>query len=248
MVRLDRNHNGYGGTNGDNNAGMHRLVAGIHEFQSNVFQSQRELFENLAGGQRPGGLFITCSDSRINPNLITQTDPGELFILRNVGNIVPPFSPTTADGGASAAIEFAVTALDVEYIVICGHSHCGAMKGLLHPEDLTEMPSVSAWLGNAESARRIVRTNYTGLSEEDQMSVMIQENVLVQLENLRTHPAVAVRLAPRGDLRLYGWVYKIETGEVFAYSADEGQFVSLSDMPAALTQTAATNYASMRAI
>jgi carbonic anhydrase len=239
--------------NGDGHAGslphgggLHKLVAGIHHFQSQIFQQQREFFKTLANGQRPQGLFITCSDSRINPNLITQTDPGELFILRNVGNIVPPFSPSTADGGAAAAIEFAVSALNVEYIVVCGHSYCGAMKGLLHPEAVAELPSVSGWLTNGESARRIVRQNYAELDDENQLNVLVQENVLVQLENLRTHPSVAVRLS-RGDLRLFGWVYKLETGEVFAYHAEEGQFVSLLETPVVPQQRLA-RVAAMRSI
>ncbi len=223
--------------NGDSQAGsqppgggLHKLVAGIHHFQSQIFQQQREFFQTLADGQRPQGLFITCSDSRINPNLITQTDPGELFILRNIGNIVPPFIPSTVDGGTAAAIEFAVSALNVEYIVVCGHSHCGAMKGLLHPDSVAEMPSVKGWLAHGECARQIVRQNYSQLDDDTRMNVLVQENVLVQLENLRTHPSVAVRLS-RGDLRLFGWVYKLETGEVFAYHADEGQFVSLLETP-----------------
>jgi carbonic anhydrase len=231
-----RNGAPYGGST-HQQSGLHKLVAGIHHFQSQIFQQQREFFQTLAGGQRPQGLFITCSDSRINPNLFTQTDPGELFILRNIGNIVPPFSPNTADGGAAAAIEFAVSALNVEYIVVCGHSLCGAMKGLLHPESVAELPSVSGWLAHGESARRIVRHNYPGLDNENQLNVLVQENVLVQLENLRTHPAVAVRLS-RGDLRLFGWVYKLETGEVFAYHAEEGQFVSLLDTPVVPPQRA----------
>jgi carbonic anhydrase len=217
--------------------GLHKLVAGIHHFQSQIFQQQREFFETLAGGQRPQGLFVTCSDSRINPNLFTQTDPGELFILRNIGNIVPPFSPSTASGAAAAAIEFAVSALNVEYIVVCGHSLCGAMKGLLRPETVAELPSVCAWLAHGESARRIVRQNYADLDDENQLNVLVQENVLVQLENLRTHPAVAVRLS-RGDLRLFGWVYKLETGEVFAYHAEEGQFISLLETPVVPPQRA----------
>ena len=136
---------------------MQKLINGLHQFQRDIFTTQRELFERLAGGQSPDALFITCSDSRINPNLITQTEPGELFILRNIGNIVPPYTSSSIDAGAAAAIEFAVSALDVEYIVICGHSHCGAIKGLLNPASVADMPSVSGWLGHAESARRIVR-------------------------------------------------------------------------------------------
>jgi carbonic anhydrase len=226
--------------------GLHKLVAGIHHFQSQIFQPQREFFETLAGGQRPQGLFITCSDSRINPNLFTQTDPGELFILRNIGNIIPPFSASTASGSAAAAIEFAVSALNVEYIVVCGHSLCGAMKGLLRPETVADLPSVSTWLANGESARRIVRHNYADLDNENQLNVLAQENVLVQLENLRTHPSVAVRLS-RGDLRLFGWVYKLETGEVFAYHAEEGQFVSLLETPVVPPQRA-SRAAAMRSI
>ena len=210
--------------------GLHKLVAGIHQFQSNVFQPQREFFKTLADGQRAQGLFITCSDSRINPNLFTQTDPGELFILRNIGNIVPPFSPSTSSGGAAAAIEFAVSALNVEYIIVCGHSLCGAMQGLLNLDSVADMPSVRGWLAHAESARRIVRENYAQLDEDGQLNVLVQENVLVQLEHLRTHPSVAVRLS-RGNLRLFAWVYKLETGEVFAYHAEAGQFISLMDKP-----------------
>jgi carbonic anhydrase len=211
-------------------SGLHKLVAGIHHFQSHVFRPQQEFFQTLANGQRPQGLFITCSDSRVNPNLITQTEPGELFILRNIGNIVPAYTSGTADGATAAAIEFAVTALDVEYIIVCGHSHCGAMKGLLDLRSVAEMPSVSGWLTHAESGRRIVRENYKELDCESQTNVLIQENVLAQLENLRTHPSVAVRLSRR-DLRLCGWVYKLETGEVFAFDPEIGQFVSLLETP-----------------
>jgi carbonic anhydrase len=239
-------HNNNGDGSSSCGGGLHKLVAGIHQFQSNVFQPQLEFYRTLADGQRPEGLFITCSDSRINPNLITQTEPGELFILRNIGNIVPTFSPSTADGGAAAAIEFAVSALKVDYIIVCGHSLCGAMKGVLYSESVREMPSVSSWLAHAESAKRIVCQNYADLDDGEQLNVLVQENVLVQLEHLRTHPSVAVRLS-RGDLRLIGWVYKLETGEVFAYHADEGQFVSLLEQPVMADQRF-TRLAAMRSI
>lgn len=201
---------------------MQKLVEGIHQFQSNIFSSQRELFERLADGQSPDALFITCSDSRINPNLITQTEPGELFILRNAGNIVPPHG--AANGGEGATIEFAVAGLGVKDIIICGHSHCGAMKGLLDPELVQELPAVSAWLSHAEATRWIVREKYSDREGGPLLTTTVEENVLVQLENLRTHPAVAVGLA-RGKLKIHGWVYKIETGEVFAYDVARGQFV-----------------------
>jgi carbonic anhydrase len=217
---------------------MHELVRGIHKFQDDVFRPKQEFFKRLAQGQHPQALFITCSDSRIDPNLLTRTEPGELFILRNVGNIVPPFTPTTADGGVAAAVEFAVSALGVENIIVCGHSLCGAMKGLLHPENLEGMPSVGGWLAHAETTRRIVQENYRELDDDEQLNVAVQENVLVQVENLRTHPAVAARLA-RGGLNLYAWVYKLETGEVYCYQCDQGQFVSLSDQTSMPTVAAA---------
>jgi carbonic anhydrase len=207
---------------------LQQLVKGVHQFQANVFANQRKFFQRLAEGQSPQGLFITCADSRVNPNLITQTKPGELFILRNIGNIVPPFTPHTADGAAAAAIEYAVSKLNVEYIVICGHSRCGAIQGLLDHESTKSMPSVYGWLANAESARRIVSENYKNLDNESRLNVAVQENVLCQIENLRTHPAVAVRMA-RGDLQVYGWVYKLETGEVFGFSPEQSQFVTLSE-------------------
>ena len=207
---------------------MQKLIEGIHHFQANLFSPQRELFERLAGGQNPDALFITCSDSRISPNLITQTDPGELFIIRNAGNIVPPYG--AANGGEGATIEFAVVGLGIHDIIVCGHSHCGAMKGLLNPESLKGMPTVAAWLGHAEATRWIARQKYSQLSDEALLNVATQENVLIQMENLRTHPAVAAGLAG-GKLKLHGWVYKIETGQVFAYDPERGQFVPVAQAP-----------------
>jgi carbonic anhydrase len=209
---------------------MQKLIQGIHQFQTNLFASQRELFERLADGQHPDALFITCSDSRISPNLITQTEPGELFILRNAGNIVPPYG--AANGGEGATIEFAVVGLGVSDIIVCGHSHCGAMKGLLHPESLQHMPTVAAWLAHAEATRWIARQKYAEQPPDSLLNISIQENVLVQLENLRTHPAVAAGLAS-SSLKLHGWVYKIETGQVFAYDPQSQQFLPLTQQPPA---------------
>jgi carbonic anhydrase len=208
---------------------MERLISGLHHFQSKVFQSQKELFDRLSEGQSPDALFITCSDSRINPNLITQTDPGDLFILRNAGNIIPPFG--ASNGGEAATIEFAVAGLGVKDIIICGHSLCGAMNGLLHPEQLQELPTVVSWLSHAQSTKRIVSENYShlGLTADQLLNVSIQENVLAQMENLRTHPAVAARLS-RGVLNLHGWIYKIQTGQVFSYQEEEGQFLPLTEV------------------
>jgi carbonic anhydrase len=207
---------------------MQKLVQGIHKFQKHAFAPRKDLFERLSHGQNPEALFITCSDSRINPNLLTQTEPGDLFILRNAGNIIPPADAPA--NGEHATIEFAVAALGVTDIIVCGHSHCGALSGLLNPASLDGLPSMTAWLTHAEATERIIRENYPHLEGEALLTVTIEENVLVQLENLRTLPAVAERLAA-GDLHLHGWVYKIETGEVFAYDAAEGQFVTLAPAP-----------------
>lgn len=206
---------------------MQKLVDGIHEFQRNYFSQDQKLFETLAEGQKPLALFITCSDSRINPNYLTQTKPGELFIQRTAGNIVPPYG--TVHGGEAATIEYAVSALKVKDIIICGHSHCGAMSGLLEPALIEKMPAVKSYLEHAESTRRIVNENYTHVQEADRRLILtVQENVLVQIKNLKTHPSVAAAVG-RGELKLHGWVYKFETGEVFNFHPDEGQFLPIQD-------------------
>lgn len=204
---------------------MQRLIQGIHQFQQDGFRPLQNLFSELAKGQAPETLFITCSDSRIDPNMLTRSKPGDLFILRNAGNIVPPHG---AGGGEAATIEFAVAGLGVKDVIICGHSHCGAMNGLLHPDQLADLPATAAWLRHAETTGRIIRENYGHLDGARLLTATIEENVLVQLEHLRTLPAVASRLV-RGDLKLHGWVYKIETGEVFAFEPQSGQFVPLAE-------------------
>ncbi len=206
---------------------MEKIIRGVHQFQQNIFSNYKDLFQRLASGQNPEVLFITCSDSRIQPSLLTQTKPGELFIIRNAGNIVPPHG--AANGGEGATIEYAVTALGIKDIIVCGHSHCGAMNGLLHPQKLTSMPSVVSWLQHAEATRRIVVDKYPESNEEDQLLNAVKENVLVQLENLRTHPSVAVGLA-NGKLKLHGWVYHIETGSVYAYSPEQKQFIRIEEI------------------
>ncbi len=209
---------------------MQRLIEGLHEFQRNIFRPQREFFENLAHGQAPETLFITCSDSRINPNLITQTEPGELFIVRNAGNIVPAYESL---GGEAATIEYAVAVLGVKDVIVCGHSHCGAMQALLKPERPHTLPAVTAWLRHASATRALVMDNYSDLPAEAKINVAMQENVLVQIEHLRGHPAVEEAITHRG-LRLHGWVYKIETGEVFTYDPSNRQFQSFPQARASM--------------
>jgi len=200
---------------------MQKLVRGINKFKQEFYPQNKELFAKLAEGQSPSTLFITCSDSRINPNLLTQTEPGEIFIVRNAGNIVPAHGGPA--GGEAATIEYAIAALGVTDVVICGHSFCGAMKGLLNPRSLEDLPAVQRWLEHAEATRAILRANYRDRNGDELLNIAIQENVLVQMQNLQTLPAVAARFAA-GTLNLHGWVYKSETGDVFAYDASSGQF------------------------
>lgn len=203
---------------------MQKLVQGIHHFQTQIFNSHKELFERLDQDQAPETLFITCSDSRISPNLITQTQPGELFILRNVGNLIPPYE---CMGGMAAGIEFAVESLRVKDIIVCGHSNCGAMKALLEPEQLDELPATKAWLAHARATERIIWESYGQLQGHELLHATVEENVLVQVDNLRGHPAVA-KAVGNGRMHLHAWVYKIETGEVFAFDPSRGQYTSVT--------------------
>lgn len=203
---------------------MDAILQGLHHFRRGVFEHQKELFTQLVKGQNPLVLFISCSDSRVMPALMTQSGPGELFELRNAGNLVPPHG--ASNGGEAATIEFAVKGLGVRDIVVCGHTHCGAMKGLLDPSTTASMPLVRSWLGHAETTRRIMEENYPHLTPEHRLNVAVQENVLVQIEHLQTHPCVAVKLQ-RGELALHAWVYKLETGDVFSYDQNEGHFKPL---------------------
>ena len=205
---------------------MPRFAAGVVRFQQEVYPKKQELFERLSRGQSPEALFITCSDSRVETAMITQTDPGELFICRNAGNIVPPHTMNT--GAMTAAIEFATAALRVPHIVICGHTECGAMKGAMHPEDLDDLPHVKEWLGYAKAAADIVKVLGADLDEDARMRMLLEQNVILQLQHLRTHPAVATRLAV-GDLRLHGWIYDIKTGDVCAYDDVSGAFEPVAE-------------------
>lgn len=204
---------------------MKKLIEGLHRFHAGYFESHKDLFEKLSQGQHPRILFITCSDSRIDPNLITQANVGDLFVIRNAGNIVPPYGAT--NGGEGASIEYAITALGIEQVIVCGHSHCGAMKGLLKMSKLEDqMPLVYEWLKQAEATRRLIRDNYGHLSNEEVLPITIAENVLTQLENLSTYPVIRSKLY-QGKLALHAWIYNIESGDVFAYDPISHDFVDL---------------------
>ncbi|MFM7383711.1 MAG: carbonic anhydrase [Microcystaceae cyanobacterium] len=202
---------------------MKKLIEGLQQFQSGYFRSHQALFEELSQGQHPRILFITCSDSRVDPNLITQADVGDLFVIRNAGNLVPPFG--AANGGEGASIEYAIAALGIEQVIVCGHSHCGAMKGLLKLNTLQEkMPLVYDWLRHAEATRRLVLENYKQYEGEELIEITVAENILTQLENLQTYPIIRSKLH-QGKLSLHGWIYRIETGEVLAYDGVLHDFV-----------------------
>jgi carbonic anhydrase len=207
---------------------MDNLLTGLHQFH-NRFGREREFYSKLAAGQHPSALFIGCSDSRVDPSIITQTGLGELFVMRNAGNIVPCYG--ASNGGEPATIEYAVSALGVKDIIVCGHSGCGAIQAMLHPEKMEQLPSVKKWLNHAEATRQIILENYPKLTGENQLAAAVKEHVLVQIENLQTHPSVAVRLQ-RGELTLHAWVYRMQTGEVLAYSSDDGKFTALTSLPA----------------
>jgi len=202
---------------------MEKVLKGLIKFQKEVFSKKEELFASLSRQQTPKVLFVTCSDSRIDLSLLTQTDPGELFIIRNAGNLIPTYG--AAIGGSTATIEYGVSVLQVNDIIVCGHTDCGAMKALLHPEKLEDLPAVKAWLQHAQTTMRIVKDHCAHLKGDELFAATIRENVLVQLDHLKTHPAVATRLR-RGDLRLHGWVYSIGTGEIWVYDSEKKDFVN----------------------
>ena len=203
---------------------MDRILKGLSRFQKSVYPKQRDLFQKLALGQRPDALFITCADSRIDPCMLTQTKPGALFICRVIGNIIPPYPD--AIGGVSATIEYAVGVLGVPDVIICGHTDCGVMKGVLNPEALEPLASVSAWLNYAQPARRAVAHLQQVHTDAEHLLAVAERNVVQQLGNLRTHPTVAERLE-QGDLNLHGWVYDLGEGVVTHYDSGQDAFVAL---------------------
>ncbi len=201
-----------------------KLLKGIVNFRNGDFETHRQLFEELKDNQKPHTLFITCSDSRIDPNMITGTLPGELFIVRNVANIVPPCRETSEYVSTTSAIEYAVQMLGVENIIVCGHSNCGGCSASLNaPEKLNQLPHTKKWLELMESVRERVLSEFA----EDEPTVrewmMEQINVVEQLRHLMTYPYIYEKVMAK-ELMLSGWHYMIETGEVFIYDYRAGEF------------------------
>lgn len=217
---------------------MDHVLERAARFRDQVSPQQQALYRRLASdGQSPKALMISCADSRVVPEIITQAAPGDLFVCRNAGNIVPPFSQ--ANGGVSSAVEYAVMALGVRDIVVCGHSDCGAMKAFSNPAALARMPNVAAWLRHAHAAHSVVCSAYHGLDDHQAARVLALENVVVQINHLRTHPSVASGVA-RGELTLHGWFFDIETGDILALDGESGQFTTVREnapLPVALSAT-----------
>lgn len=195
---------------------MDKLIEGFAQFRKVTFPTKERLFKKLASGQAPHTLLITCADSRVVPEFFTASDPGQIFVVRNVGNIVPPYAQFV--GGVSAAIEYATVVLGVKDIVICGHTDCGAMKATLKPGSTDGMPAVTAWLQHAQIARHVFEANYQTSDERSTLLALTEENVIAQLDHLRTHPSVAARLAT-GKIRIHGWVFDIESADIHVFDA-----------------------------
>ncbi len=206
---------------------MRKLIEGALRFETEIFPQQRELYTELAGGQSPQWLMIACSDSRVVPSLLLQAGPGELFICRNAGNIVPAHGEYS--GGVAATIEYAVQVLKVQHLIVCGHSDCGAMKAVLHPESVQQLPAVAHWVQYAQSARAVVLETANGESEQRLLEMLTQENVLAQLDNLRTLPCVAAKLRT-GALTLHGWFYDIAHGRFTTWNAEGRAWRPLADL------------------
>jgi carbonic anhydrase len=206
---------------------MNPFIAGYKKFRQEVFPKNAARYHALANSQTPKTLFITCADSRVMPSMLTQTEPGELFQCRVVGNLIPAHG--NAAGGVTSAIEYAVMVLNVENIIVCGHSDCGAMRAFSHPEKLAELKAVQSWIEHADSAITLAKEHYAHLSGDDFLRELTKENVVSQLQHLRTHPCVATRLR-KGSLHLYGWYYDIGEGTVEQFDPVLESFLPLDQL------------------
>lgn len=207
---------------------MKKLLDGLIKFRENDFEKHRELFRNLKESQNPHTLFIGCSDSRLVPNLITQTLPGELFVIRNIANIVPPYRESQEYLATTSAIEYAVKILGIENIVVCGHSNCGGCKSLYSLDEvLDEIPHTKKWLELAANVKNKVLSEI-GQEKANEANRKLewmteQVNIVEQMKNLLTYTFIAKKCAEK-TLSIEGWYYIIETGEVYIYNKQDGLF------------------------
>lgn len=212
---------------------MKKLIQGIVEFRKNLTEENRVLFAKLALGQKPDALFIACSDSRVVPNLFASTNPGDLFVVRNIGNLVPRSSSNSEDSSVQAALEFSIFSLNISDIIICGHSECGAMQALCEHQDILCHRHLAAWLKNGEEAVKKVKNGFVlnpSLSEHNNLS---QVNVLQQMENVASYPFIQERLKAK-SLRIHGWWFDIAQADVYCYEDSLNQFVLIDDDEAKL--------------
>ena len=205
---------------------MDKLLRGVRHFRENVFNHRRNEYLRVAKSQSPLALFITCSDSRVDPELLTSSGPGDIFVLRNAGNLIPPYS--RASNGEAATIEYAIAGLGVPHVVVCGHVGCGAMRALLEPNLLTDLPMTESWLSHAHSTRAIAeRCCADDAAFDDRWQSLVEINVVSQLEHLGTHPTVAAGLAS-GSIELHGWIFDFHQGQVSGYDSIAGRFIPLN--------------------
>ncbi|TVV72015.1 carbonic anhydrase [Sphingomonas solaris] len=221
---------------------MNELLGRVFSFANHTFPSQSALYNRLATeGQSPKALMISCADSRVVPEHILEAQPGDLFVCRNAGNIVPPYA--TQNGGVTSTVEFAVMALGIRDIIVCGHSDCGAMKAVANPAGLEKMPNVAAWLRHSQAAGQVVNEGYPDLDPKDRVRVVAMENIVAQIANLRTHPSVAAGIA-RGEIALHGWFVDIHAGQILGLDGESGRFRPLhADQPLPVALRAARRYA-----
>ncbi|HKZ00198.1 MAG TPA: carbonic anhydrase [Rhabdochlamydiaceae bacterium] len=211
---------------------MKKLIEGILDFRRKLLVDYREKYAHLALGQYPDTLFIACSDSRVVPNLFASTNPGDLFVIRNVGNLVPPIEPATRDGFAeAAAIEFALTNLPISEIVVCGHSECAAMKVVLEGEGKVQSANLKTWLKNCDVLLGLEKGALVTPPNLAPQNVLSQLNVLHQIKHLKTYPLVQEKLK-NSQLNIHGWYFDIATGDVYSYEEQFNQFVLMDEKEA----------------
>jgi carbonic anhydrase len=205
-----------------------RILNGVSTFQTDVYPAQRHRFESLKQGQHPLALFISCADSRVIPSLITQTGPGDIFIEQNPGNLVPHYGEFA--GGVSAGAEYAMLVLKVPLVIVCGHTDCGAMKALLHPEKAHGLPAMQEWLRNAAEARHCTMRDHAGAGEDEKLRLLTEYNVLLQIDHLKSHPSVHSRVV-NGEMEIHGWLYDFGDGSIWAADPESGKFEIIGGVP-----------------
>lgn len=205
-----------------------RLIAGFRRFQKSWFCADHNLFNDLQEGQNPRALVIACSDSRVDPAILLDCNPGDLFVIRNVANLVPPYEPDTRHHGVSAALEFAVRHLEVEHIIVMGHAHCGGIHALLDEGDLHEGEFIRYWMQIAERARALVEIELPNVDPATRARACEQSAVKVSLDNLLTFPWIRKRV-DAGSLLLHGWFFDLAAGSLLGYDAEDDAFTPLVD-------------------